>query len=176
MSACTQLSTIYQWTVTESSTGTAITVDSTQTTTGTNQLNFVLKHLVLAADKAYTFKLEATEGTQPGHSLLTLLPSSTPSIGTCTIDKYSGIVPLQDFVTIACQNVVDSDPLSGIYFKIEVRSTTTYKTPYILYHGTKSENEVYVVPLTGDSTIYEDVDIKVTAINDYGAETDLFQK
>lgn len=165
---------VLQWTITENGTGNALTVDSTQTTTGTDQLNFVLRSGVIQDHKAYIFKLKATSGSQSGTAEIVLAPSTKPSTGSCTLSPSAGVIVLTDKVTYSCSNVVDSDTLSAIYYKVTVRSTTSYKTPYIAYYGTKSVNSFYAVPFPG--TIYGSVQIEISAVNFYGAETVLYTR
>ncbi|XP_060598141.1 polycystin-1-like isoform X3 [Ruditapes philippinarum] len=163
-----------QWTVKENSTGTADTIDSTKTTTDTNQMNFVLLSGVIQDNKAYVFKLEATVGSETGQAEIVLAPSSKPSGGICTLSPSAGVVALTDTATYSCSNVVDSDSLSAIYYKVTVRSTTSYKTPYIAYYGSKSVNSIFVVPFPG--TNYSSVQIEISAVNFYRAETVLYTR
>lgn len=168
-SGCTSATT-YQWTVTDSSTSAVVSIDSSQTTTGLNQKNFVLKAGALPAGKTYTFKLEATEGLETGHALFSLPPSSKPSGGTCTVTlPATAIVPLQNYITVVCNNFLDVDTRSAIYYQIKIRSNDALGEKYLAYYGTRSENEIYVAPF---SDAVQTIQVEVGVVNYYGAQVD----
>ena len=168
-SGCTP-DTTYQWTITNKNTSTLVTIDSTQTTTGFNQQNFVLKAGALASGTAYTFKLEATEGTEVGQASVSLLPSSKPDGGTCTLSTTSTVIPLQDVITIVCNNFQDSDLMSGIYYQIKLSNGNAADDKYLAYYGTQTENELYIAPF--DASTPSTILIEVKIINDNGASAD----
>lgn len=173
ISGCTS-SVTFKWTITDTATNTPLVIDNSQTSTGTDQLNFVLKHSNLQSDKAYTFTFEATVGSETGSAQITLQPSSKPSAGNCSITPSTDIIPLYTKLKYSCTNVVDSDTLSGIYYKVVIKPTTVYRKSIIAYYGPKEENEIYIVPFSGTS--YDTVEVEVKAINDYGAENTGFQR
>lgn len=168
-SGCTSATT-YQWTVTDSNTSAVVNIDSTQTTTGLHQKNFVLKAGALPSGKTYTFKLEATEGAETGQALFSLPPSSKPSGGTCTVSPTASIVPLENVITVVCNNFQDSDLMSGIYYQIKISSNTAADEKYLAYYGTRAENQIYIAPFT-DATPGS-VEVEVSIVNDYGAASD----
>ncbi|KAH3864153.1 hypothetical protein DPMN_027168 [Dreissena polymorpha] len=166
LSGCTAL-TSYSWTVTDMSTNTPVSVNSTATTTGTNKLNFVLKANALSGSKNYAFKLQATEGSKFGYAQFVLPPSSIPSGGLCTVSKTSNVIPLKDRLMISCQNYVDLDTMSGIYYQVKVISTSKAEE-YIAYYGTRSVNWIYLAPFA--NTSFEAITIQVNVLNDYGSK------
>lgn len=168
-SGCTSATT-YKWTVTESSTSAVVTIDSTQTTTGLNQKNFVLKAGALPSGIAYTFKLEATEGTETGQALFSLPPSSKPSGGSCTVSPTTAIVPLENVITVSCSSFQDLDLMSGIYYQIKISSTNAAAEKYLAYYGTRAENDIYIAPFSDASP--GTIQVEVSIVNDYGAAAD----
>ena len=159
-------STTYLWTVTDTSTDTDLSIGTSQTTTGTNSINFCLSAGTLQDAKAYKFKLEATTGTATGFAEQSHKASTVPQSGSCSLSSTGNrIVPLSDQITVTCQNWSDQDSMSGLYYKI----VASYgNDSYIVNYGTQSSTDFFLSSWPG--TNYADVTVTISVINDHGIE------
>jgi len=167
-SSCTKTS-VYSWIVLDAATNAPVTVATTSTTTGLGQQNFVIKANTLPDSTSYIFRLEVTESSNTGFAQQTIIPSSKPTGGSCSVTPTTNVVPGGQ-ISVLCQNFVDSDTTSGLYYLVKVLHSGT-TNGYVAYYGSRSAIDIYLSPFANSSM--GQVDVQIQVFNDHTAVSNL---